>query len=112
MKTPYSLEGNVGDEDEAQLNELIEDKNAEDPFLVMELLHLREGIERVLNDLSERERTVVKMRFGLGYPKEYTLEEIGNLLGLTRERIRQIEQAALRKMRPTAENEDLQYFAR
>lgn len=109
-KTTYSLDAAIGEEEDSQLTELIEDKNAENPFAVLELMHLRECIERVLGTLNERERAIIKMRFGLGFSKEHTLEEIGNLLGLTRERIRQIEQAALRKMRTAAENVDLQSF--
>ncbi|MBN2056677.1 sigma-70 family RNA polymerase sigma factor [bacterium] len=112
VKTPYSLEGTVGEDDDAQLNELIEDTSAENPFDMMEQVHMREGIGRVLDSLSERERTVIRMRFGLGFGKEYTLEEIGNFLGLTRERIRQIEQAALKKMRQPAEGEELHKFNR
>ncbi len=110
VKTPYSLEGTIGQDEDSQLNELIADKDAESPFAVMELINLREGILRILDGLSEREKTVIQMRFGIGYQKEYTLEEIGKLLGLTRERIRQIEQAALKKMKVFAETEELQAF--
>jgi len=110
-RTPYSLEGSIGDDDESQLNELIEDKKAVSPYAAMESLHLRETIMRILDSLSPREQKVIQMRFAIGYSREYTLEEIGNELGLTRERIRQIEQSALKKLRVPARSHELESYA-
>jgi len=111
-RTPFSLEGTVGEDDDSLLTELIEDKNSPSPYLAMEELHLREGIMRILNGLSAREQKVIMMRFGIGYPREHTLEEIGNQLSLTRERIRQIEACALKKLRVPAKVEDLDTYTR
>jgi RNA polymerase primary sigma factor len=99
LKVPYSLEAPLNDEDDSNLGDIIADERAMNPFDIAEKLDLKVLIEDVLEIIPERERIIIKMRFGIDSQKEYTLEEIGNLLGLTRERIRQIEFEAIQKMK-------------
>jgi RNA polymerase primary sigma factor len=87
-----------GDGDTA-LGEIIPDENAADPFLELREKDLREGLTGLLAVLTPRERTIVRLRYGLGGVRERTLEEIGVKLGITRERIRQIQMVALKKLR-------------
>lgn len=96
---PLSLETPIGEEEETQLADMVEDTTRESPIEAAEGVLLREQIQRELNGLSERERAVLRLRFGFddGYPR--TLEEVGRVLKLTRERIRQIENKALKKLR-------------
>ena len=96
---PLSLEMPIGDQDDAQLADFIPDFDSDKPDDTATQIMLRERIEEVLNDLTEREREVIKLRYGLvdGYPR--TLEEVGQIFNVTRERIRQIEAKALRKLR-------------
>jgi RNA polymerase primary sigma factor len=96
---PLSLETPIGEEEETQLADMVEDTTRETPIEAAEGVMLREQIQRELNTLSERERAVLLLRFGFddGYPR--TLEEVGRVLKLTRERIRQIENKALKKLR-------------
>jgi RNA polymerase primary sigma factor len=96
---PVSLETPVGDDGETSLSDFIEDNSATNPFATASYNLLKEKLLQAFNGLNERERRVLKMRFGIedGYAR--TLEEIGKLLNLTRERIRQIEAKALKKLR-------------
>jgi len=96
---PISLQSPVGDGDDASFGDFIEDKSAESPYDMTAYSLLREKIIDVLDTLTERERRVLSLRFGLvdGYSR--TLEEVGHQFKVTRERIRQIEAKALRKMR-------------
>ena len=96
---PISLQSPVGDSDEASFGDFIEDKSSESPSEVTSFSLLKDKLTNVLSSLSERERKVLELRFGLGdgYPR--TLEEVGKQFRVTRERIRQIEAKALRKMR-------------
>jgi RNA polymerase primary sigma factor len=96
---PISLQSPVGDSDETAFGDFIEDKSAENPSIVTASAHLKERLNEVLGTLTERERRIVEMRFGLvdGYGR--TLEELGKHYKVTRERIRQIEAKALRKLR-------------
>jgi RNA polymerase primary sigma factor len=95
---PLSLDSPVG-EDDAQLGDFIEDERAEAPADAA-TKHLLAGlVDSALHELTERERDVVRMRFGLGYDRPYTLEEVGRAFGVTRERIRQIEAKTLAKLR-------------
>ena len=98
-QNPISMQATVGDSDEACFGDFIEDKSAENPSVETGNRCLKENLDRVLGTLNERERRIVEMRFGLvdGYGR--TLEELGKHYKLTRERIRQIEAKALRKMR-------------
>ncbi len=93
------------------LRDVIMDENA-DPFVEAERKALERELEKVLNSLTERERLVVEHRFGLGDLKPYTLEEIGKLLGVTRERVRQIEVQALEKLRNPRRSEELYEYLR
>ena len=97
---PLSLDSPLGDEDEASLGDFIEDRDAEVPADVAIRELLIEAVEEVLQELSERERDIVRLRFGLdGRGKACTLEEVGREFGVTRERIRQIESKTLAKLR-------------
>jgi RNA polymerase primary sigma factor len=98
-RNPISLQATVGDSDDACFGDFIEDKSAENPSVTTGTRLLKEKLDQVLGTLNERERRIVEMRFGLvdGYGR--TLEELGKHYKLTRERIRQIEAKALRKMR-------------
>ncbi len=96
---PMSLESPVGSEDNSQLGDFIEDQDAIEPMDAAAREMLRESIQNALAVLSERERQVLEMRFGLLDGKDHTLEEVGQYFNVTRERIRQIESKALRKLR-------------
>jgi len=98
-KEPLSLETPIGDEGDAHLGDLIEDQNVIQPIDAMIQSNLRETTSRVLASLTPREERIVRMRFGLGMNSDHTLEEVGQQFSLTRERIRQIEAKALRKLR-------------
>ncbi len=104
-----SLDAPVGDE-EAPLGEFIEDKNSPSPEEAVIQSNLREQIERALDSLTEREAGVLKMRFGLMDDREHTLEEIGEAFKVTRERIRQVEAKALRKLESSGNNGRLRSF--
>jgi RNA polymerase primary sigma factor len=94
-----SLESPVGDDDEGELGQYVEDENTPSPAQAAYENMLRERIDEVLASLSPREGRVLRMRFGLGNNRAHTLEEVGQKFGLTRERIRQIEGRALRRLR-------------
>jgi RNA polymerase primary sigma factor len=96
---PVSLEGPVGDEDSSQLGDFIEDADALEPMDAAAREMLREQVQHALSALSERERQVLELRFGLIDGKDHTLEEVSRYFNVTRERIRQIEAKALRKLR-------------
>ena len=96
---PISLETPVGDDDESHLGDFIEDKSVLSPETHVLRQALRQQLEEVLSTLSEREEQVLRYRFGLEDDTEYTLEQVGKKFGVTRERIRQIEAKALRKLR-------------
>jgi RNA polymerase primary sigma factor len=98
-REPMSLDAVVSDESESTVIEFIENPDAEIPSERMDEADLREQIDDVLASLSPREEKVVRMRYGIGEPTHYSLEEIGSRFSLTRERIRQIEIKALRKLR-------------
>ncbi|MGB1076948.1 MAG: RNA polymerase sigma factor RpoD, partial [Bdellovibrionales bacterium] len=98
-KEPVSLETPVGDEEDSSLGDFIEDKNALLPVDAAVHSNLRETTTRVLSSLTPREERVLRMRFGIGMNTDHTLEEVGQQFNVTRERIRQIEAKALRKMR-------------
>ena len=96
---PISLQSKVGDNDDAHYGDFIPDSTSENPFEVTEGHLLKERLREILGTLSERERQVVDLRFGLTDGYSRTLEEVGRLFNVTRERIRQIEAKALRKLR-------------
>jgi RNA polymerase primary sigma factor len=97
--TPLSLESPVGDDDESELGMFVEDETTPSPSQYVYQEMLQERVSEVLATLSPREARVLKLRFGLGEDRPYTLEEVGRKFGLTRERIRQIEGKALRRLR-------------
>ena len=99
VKEPLSLETPIGDEEDSQLGDLIEDKNAILPIDAAIQSNLRETTARVLASLNPREERILRMRFGIGMNTDHTLEEVGQQFSLTRERIRQIEARALRKLK-------------
>ncbi|NMC83351.1 MAG: sigma-70 family RNA polymerase sigma factor, partial [Armatimonadetes bacterium] len=96
---PVSLETPVGDEEETHLSDIVQDEEGQSPIDAATGRHLREIILRELNELTDRERTVLSLRFGFDDGSPRTLEEVGAIMKLTRERIRQIEGKALRKLR-------------
>jgi RNA polymerase primary sigma factor len=110
VKEPLSLETPIGDEEDTHLGDLIEDKNAVQPIDAMIQSNLRETTTRVLASLSPREERIVRMRFGLGMNSDHTLEEVGQQFSVTRERIRQIEAKALRKLKHPSRSGVLRSF--
>ncbi len=98
-RQPLSLEKPVGDEEDSELGDFIEGEDLPDPSEEVDLTLLSEEIEDLLSSLTPREARILTMRYGLSGGREYTLKEVGQKFGLTRERIRQIEQEALRKLR-------------
>jgi RNA polymerase primary sigma factor len=109
-KEPLSLETPIGEEDDAHLGDLIEDKNAILPIDATIQSNLRETTTRVLASLTPREERIVRMRFGLGMNSDHTLEEVGQQFSVTRERIRQIEAKALRKLKHPSRSRVLRSF--
>jgi RNA polymerase primary sigma factor len=109
-KEPVSLESPVGEEDDSYLGDFIEDKNATDPQGAVLEANLAENTRKVLSTLAPREEQVLKMRFGIGEKANHTLEEVGQDFDVTRERIRQIEAKALRKLRHPSRSRLLKGF--
>lgn len=107
---PVSLEGPVGDEESSQLGDFIQDEDASEPMDAAAREMLREQVQHVLTALSERERQVLELRFGLIDGKDHTLEEVSRYFSVTRERIRQIEAKALRKLRNPNKSKYLREF--
>jgi len=107
---PMSLESPVGSEDNSQLGDFIEDEDALDPMDAAAREMLRESVKNALAVLSERERQVLELRFGLADGKDHTLEEVGQYFNVTRERIRQIESKALRKLRHPTRSRQLRDY--
>jgi len=107
---PVSLERPVGDEDNSTLADFIEDQDAAAPLDAAAKEILREQVQDSLSSLSDRERQVLELRFGLNDGKDHTLEEVSQFFGVTRERIRQIEAKALRKLRHPSRSSDLREF--
>ena len=109
-KEPISLETPIGDEEDSHLGDFIEDKNAVLPLDAAILANLRETTTRVLASLTPREERVLRMRFGIGMNTDHTLEEVGQQFTVTRERIRQIEAKALRKLKHPSRSRKLRSF--
>ena len=109
-KEPISLETPIGDEEDSHLGDFIEDKNAVQPLDVAIHVNLRETATRVLSSLTAREERVLRMRFGIGMNTDHTLEEVGQQFSVTRERIRQIEAKALRKLKHPSRSRKLRSF--
>ncbi len=109
-KEPISLETPIGDEEDSHLGDFIEDKNAVLPVEAAIQSNLRETTTRVLASLTPREERVLRMRFGIGMNTDHTLEEVGQQFSVTRERIRQIEAKALRKLKHPSRSRKLRSF--
>jgi RNA polymerase primary sigma factor len=110
MQGPISLETPIGEEGDFHLSDLIEDRTVVSPAEAAINVNLKEVTAHVLHTLSTREERVVKMRFGLEDGLEHTLEEVGQAFAVTRERIRQIEAKALRKLRQPSRSRKLRLF--
>jgi len=110
VKEPLSTETPVGDEEDSRLGDFIEDKNAIQPVDTVIQSSLRDTIADVLTSLTPREERIIRMRFGLGMTSDHTLEEVGNTFSVTRERIRQIEAKALRKLKHPSRSRTLRTF--
>jgi RNA polymerase primary sigma factor len=109
-KEPLSLETPIGEEGDSQLGDLIEDKNATLPIDSAIQSNLRDTTTRVLVSLTPREERIVRMRFGIGISSDHTLEQVGQQFSVTRERIRQIEAKALRKLKHPTRSRVLRSF--
>jgi RNA polymerase primary sigma factor len=107
---PISLQAPIGDKDETQFGDFIEDRGAESPATATSYSLLREQMGTVLTTLTKREAKVLNLRFGIADGSPRTLEEVGKIFSVTRERVRQIEAKALRKMRHPTRSRKLQGF--
>ncbi|MDQ6989274.1 MAG: RNA polymerase sigma factor RpoD [Mariprofundaceae bacterium] len=110
-KEPVSLDTPVGDDEDTSLGDFVEDSKAENPLDTAVIQALRESTHEVLQNLTDREQKVLRMRFGIGMNTDHTLEEVGKQFNVTRERIRQIEAKALRKLRHPSRAQKLKTFA-
>ena len=109
-KEPISMEAPIGDDEDSHLGDFIEDVAMESPMQAATAEGLREATRRILSSLTAREAKVLRMRFGIDMNTDHTLEEVGKQFDVTRERIRQIEAKALRKLRQPSRSEDLRSF--
>ncbi len=109
-KEPISMETPVGDDDESHLGDFIQDENMQSPIDSATAESLREATLEILETLTPREAKVLRMRFGIEMNTDHTLEEVGKQFDVTRERIRQIEAKALRKLRHPTRSEKLRSF--
>ena len=103
LQSPVSLESPVGEDGEDSLGDLVEDRTETTPEEAMDILARQEEVKELLGSLTDREQQVIRLRYGLGEERPQTLEEIGSMLGVTRERVRQIEARAMEKLRRQAE---------
>jgi RNA polymerase primary sigma factor len=110
VKEPISLDAPLGDEEASSIGDLIEDEAAASPVESAILTNLGDHTRKVLATLTPREEQILRMRFGIGQKNDSTLEEVGNVFGVTRERIRQIEAKALRKLRTASRSRNLEDF--
>ncbi|WP_289282461.1 sigma-70 family RNA polymerase sigma factor, partial [Methylophaga sp. UBA5088] len=109
-KEPISMETPIGDDEDSHLGDFVEDVNVISPSDSAIIEGLREATQGVLNGLTEREAKVLRMRFGIDMNTDHTLEEVGKQFDVTRERIRQIEAKALRKLRHPSRSDQLRSF--
>jgi RNA polymerase primary sigma factor len=109
-KEPISLETPIGDEEDSHLGDFIKDENAVLPIDSAINANLKETTTRILASLTPREERVLRMRFGIGMNTDHTLEEVGQQFAVTRERIRQIEAKALRKLKHPIRSRKLRSF--
>jgi RNA polymerase primary sigma factor len=109
-KEPISMETPIGDDEDSHLGDFIEDAKVLSPVEAATIAGLRESTQNVLAGLTAREAKVLRMRFGINMNTDHTLEEVGKQFDVTRERIRQIEAKALRKLRHPSRSEQLRCF--
>jgi RNA polymerase primary sigma factor len=109
-KKPISLETPIGEEEDICLGDFIEDKEAISPQDAVISSNMAKWIQKVLSTLNEREEKILRMRFGIGEKHDHTLDEVGQAFELTRERIRQIEEKALRKLKHSSRADKLRSF--
>jgi RNA polymerase primary sigma factor len=109
-RAPISLDAPIGEEGDSHLGDILEDRGVVSPIEAVLNINLRERTETALKTLTPREEQILKMRFGLGEDSEHTLEEVGQRFSVTRERIRQIEAKALRKLRHSSRGHILTAF--
>ena len=109
-KKPISLETPIGDEEDSHLGDFIEDKRVVSPANAVVNMNLQEQTRKVLATLTPREEKVLRMRFGIEMSTDHTLEEVGKQFDVTRERIRQIEAKALRKLKHPSRSDKLRSF--
>jgi RNA polymerase primary sigma factor len=107
---PISLETPIGDEEESHLGDFIEDQEAISPQEAVITANMSKQIQAALSTLNKREERIVQLRFGIGEKQDHTLEEVGQDFDLSRERIRQIEDKALRKLRQSSRADKLRSF--
>jgi RNA polymerase primary sigma factor len=109
-KHPISLDCPIGDSDDSYFGDFIEDQGAESPVSAATHEMLKDKIEKVLQTLTFREREIIKLRYGIGDGYTYTLEEVGRIFKVTRERVRQIEAKAVRKLQHPVRSRKLEGF--
>jgi RNA polymerase primary sigma factor len=109
-KHPISLDRPIGDSDDSYFGDFIEDDHVDSPVVSASQEMLRDKIEGVLNTLSYREREIIRLRYGIGDGYTYTLEEVGKIFKVTRERVRQVEAKAIRKMQHPVRSKKLEGF--
>jgi RNA polymerase primary sigma factor len=112
QKTPYSLEMKIGEDEGTELRDTLRDPAVRSPEDTALAGDLSNEVERTLSPLSDRKKEVLRLRYGLGADREYTLEEIGRRLEVTRERVRQIESRALQKLRTVKQREAASMMSR
>jgi RNA polymerase primary sigma factor len=111
IQDPISLETPVGEDGDGMLGDLVADPRAVSPAEAVANIHLRKETDRMLATLTPREEQVLRLRFGIGERADHTLEEVGQRMAVTRERIRQIEAKAIRKLRHPARRKHLRDFS-
>jgi RNA polymerase primary sigma factor len=109
-RTPISLDRPVGESDDSFFGEFIEDQSGDSPVMTATSEMLKDKIDQVLKTLTYREREIIKLRYGLGDGYTYTLEEVGRIFKVTRERVRQIEAKAVRKLQHPVRSKQLKGF--